>query len=88
LNPVRHGFGVLSRIIAMISERRPLLFFGLGGAILTLLGLLVGIRAISIVSGTGEISTSIFLISVLFLTIGILSIFTGVRRHLLIKKKN
>jgi len=88
LNPVRHGFGVLSRIIAMISKRRPLLFFGIAGAILTLLGLLVGIRATSILSGTGEISTSIFLISVLFLTIGILSIFTGVRRHLLIKKKN
>lgn len=87
LNPVRHGFSVLSRIIAMISERRPLFFFGLGGAILTLLGLLAGIRVISIVSGEGELATSTVLVSVLFLTIGIFSIFTGVRRHLLIKKK-
>ncbi|MEE8598377.1 MAG: hypothetical protein V3S69_02490 [Dehalococcoidales bacterium] len=37
--------------------------------------------------GTREISASTILISVLFLTIGILSIFIGVRRYLLIKKK-
>ena len=87
LNPVRHGFGVLSRIIAMISERRPLFLFGLGGTILTLLGLLVGIRVISVVSGGGEVATSTVLVLVLFLAIGILSIFTGVIRHLLIKRR-
>ena len=88
LNPVRHGFGVLSRIIVMIFKRRPLLFFGLGGAILILIGLLIGIRVISTVSGTGEVAASNILISVFFLIIGILSIFTGVRRHLLIKRKD
>ena len=87
LNPVRHGFGVLSRIIAMILERRPLLFFGLGGAILILLGFLAGMRVIGIVSGGGEIDTSTVLVSVLFITIGILIIFTGVIRHQLIKRK-
>lgn len=87
LNPVRHGFGVLSRIIAMILERRPLLFFGLGGAILTLLGFLAGMRVIGIVSGGGEIDTSTVLVSVFFITIGILIIFTGVIRHQLIKRK-
>ena len=87
LNPVRHGFGVLGRIIAMISERKPLFFFGLGGAFLILLGLLVGIRVISIVSGGGEVATSTVLVSVLSLIIGILSIVTGVIRHLAIKRK-
>lgn len=87
LNPVRHGFGVLSRIIAMILERRPLLFFGLGGAILILLGFLAGMRVIGIVSGGGEIDTSTVLVSVFFITIGILIIFTGVIRHQLIKRK-
>ena len=71
----------------MISERRPLFFFGLGGAILTLLGLLAGIRVISIVAGGGEVATSTVLVSVFLLTIGILSIFTGVIRHLLMKRK-
>ena len=87
LNPVRHGFGVLSRIIAMILERRPLFFFGLGGAILTLLGFLAGMRVIGIVSRGEEVATSTVLLSVFFLTIGILSIFTGVIRHQLIKRK-
>jgi len=87
LNPVRHGFGVLGRIIAMISERRPLFFFGLGGAVLTLLGFLVGMRVIGIVSWGGEVATSTVLISVFFLAIGILSIFTGIMRHQLIKRK-
>jgi len=87
LNPVRHGFGVLSRIIAMILERRPLFFFGLGGAVLTLLGFLAGMRMIGIVSGGEEVATSTVLVSVLLLAIGILSIFTGVIRHQLIKRK-
>jgi len=87
LNPVRHGFSVLSRIIAMILERRPLFFFGLGGAILTLLGFLAGMRVIGIVSRGEEVATSTVLLSVFFLTIGILSIFTGVIRHQLIKRK-
>ena len=39
LNPVRHGLGVLNRIMVMISERRPLLFFGLFGGIFLALGL-------------------------------------------------
>lgn len=87
LNPVRHGFGVLSRIIAMILERRPLFFFGLGGAILILLGFLAGMRVIGIVSRGEEVATNTVLLSVFFLTIGILSIFTGVIRHQLIKRK-
>jgi len=87
LNPVRHGFSVLSRKIAMILESRPLFFFGLGGAILTLLGFLAGMRVIGIVSRGEEVATSTVLLSVFFLTIGILSIFTGVIRHQLIKRK-
>ena len=43
LNPVRHGFGVLNRIMGMICERRPLLFFGLFGSILMVLGIVAGV---------------------------------------------
>ena len=87
LNPVRHGFSVLGRIIAMIVERRPLFFFGLGGIILTLLGFLMGMRVIGIVYRGGEVGTSTVLILVFFLAIGILSIFTGIMRHQLIRKR-
>ncbi len=78
LNPVSHGFGVLGRIVAMISERRPLFFFGLGGGILTVLGLIAGFRVLQIASAGGGVITGTALVSVLLLTIGIFSIFTGI----------
>lgn len=87
LNPVAHGFGVLGRIIVMISERRPLIFFGLGGAILIVLGLLAGIKVLDIASGGGELATGTALVSVLLLIIGIFSVFTGVILNVLIKRK-
>ena len=88
LNPVSHGVGVLARIIAMISERRPLLFFGLGGGISTLLGLLAGARVLSISAAGGGVATGIALVSALLLTIGIFSIFTGVILNVLIKRRD
>jgi len=85
LHPVLHGFEVLGRIIAMISERRPLFFFGLGGAILTGLGLLTGIRVLTIAWGGGEIATGTALLAILLLIVGILSIFTGIILNVLTK---
>ena len=87
LNPVAHGFGVLGRIIVMISERRPLIFFGLGGAILIVLGLLAGIKVLDIASGGGELATGTALVSVLLLIIGIFSVFTGIILNALIKRR-
>lgn len=85
LNPIVHGFEVLSRIIAMISERRPLFFFGLGGTILSILGLLAGIRVLTIAAGGGGVATGTALVSVLLLIIGIFSVFTGIILNVLIK---
>jgi len=42
LNPWRHGFGVLGGLIRVISENRPLLFFGIAGAVFTIIGLILG----------------------------------------------
>lgn len=85
LHPVVHGFGVLGRIIVMISERRPLFFFGLGGFILSVLGLFVGIRVLSIASASGQVAIGTALVSTLLLIIGVLSIFTGVILNVLTK---
>ena len=87
LNPVLHGFEVLRRIIAMISERRPLFFFGLGGIILITLGLLAGIRVVSISSGGGGLAMGTALVSILLLVIGVFSIFTGIILNVLIKRR-
>jgi len=87
LKPAVHGLGVLGRIIAMISERRPLFFFGLGGVILIVLGLLAGIRVLNIASAGGGLATGTALISALLLIIGVFSVFTGIILNVLIKRK-
>lgn len=87
LNPVRHGVGVLARILAMISERRPLVFFGLGGGILVVFGLIAGVRTLYIFSNQGTLPPGNALLAVLFLTIGVFSIFTGIILHTLASRK-
>jgi len=87
LNPVAHGLEVLARIIAMISERRPLFFFGLGGGILVILGIMAGGRVLQILSTSGVMSVGTALVSVLLLIIGVFSIFTGIILSALSKRK-
>ena len=87
LNPIRHGLGVLARILAMISERRPLFFFGLGGSILATLGLIAGVMTLNILSAGGIMPTGTALLSVLLVTIGVFSIFTGIILHTLAGRK-
>ena len=86
LNPVAHGLEVLTRIIAMISERRPLFFFGIGGAVMTILGIIAGIRCLHILTTAGVMPVGTALISVLLLTIGMFSIFTGIILHVLARR--
>ena len=78
LNPVKHGVGVIFRILIMISERRPFVFFGLGGMISVVLGLIVGIRVVIFTYSGGEMPVGTAMVSTLLVIVGILSIFTGI----------
>ena len=87
LNPVRHGFGVLNRIMVMISERRPLLFFGLFGSILLVLGVGAAVWVVqAFYFGSGVLATGTALISILLITAGLLTVFTGVILNVLVKR--
>ncbi len=77
-NPMRHGLGVLVRILAMISESRPLLFFGIFGLILVSLGFITSLRVLGIASEGGGVAIGTALVSILLLIIGVLSLFTGI----------
>ena len=87
LNPVAHGLGVFTRIIVMISERRPLFFFGWGGILLVLLGIIAGIRVLQYLSTTGALLFGSALISAILLIVGVFSIFTGIILHELARRK-
>lgn len=78
LNPVRHGIGVLNRIIIMITQRRPLFFFGLLGSTLLAVGLIIGVRVLRVAMMTGELAAGSAILTVLFTVTGILAIFTGI----------
>lgn len=87
LHPIRHGIDVLSRIVVMISERRPLFFFGLAGGILLAIGLIIGIRVINIAAATGSLAMGSAVLTTLLVIPGILSIFTGIILNALVKRK-
>jgi glycosyltransferase involved in cell wall biosynthesis len=87
LNPIRHGIDVLSRIIVMISQRRPLFFFGLAGSVLLVIALVIGIRVINIAFKTGNLAIGSTILTTLFIIAGMLSIFTGIILNAVIKRK-
>ncbi len=86
LNPVTHGIGVLNRLMVMISERRPLLFFGLVGGILIGLGIVAGAGVARTYYASLVLATGTALIAILLVTIGVLSIFTGIILNVLVKR--
>lgn len=87
LNPVQHGLGVLGSIISMISEQRPLYFFGLAGIICLTIGLIFGIRVVNMFSANGVLPVGNTMLSVLFLVIGAFSVFTGLILRVLARRK-
>lgn len=86
LNPVIHGLGVFHRIIVMISERKPLLFFGTCGSISIILGIVAGVLVVRTLQASQYLSMGTALLSMLFITVGILSIFTGVILDVLVNR--
>jgi len=89
LHPVRHGMGVLNRLIAMISMRRPLLFFGLFGGFFVLLGLALGIIVLrSVFADSSVLATGTALATILFITVGLQTVFTGIILNVLVSRLN
>ena len=86
-HPIWHGIDVLGRIVIMISQRRPLLFFGLAGTVLLVIGLILGIRVINIAANTGELPIGSTILTTMFIIAGILTIFTGIILNALGRRK-
>jgi glycosyltransferase involved in cell wall biosynthesis len=78
LNPIYQGGNTLTRIIVMISNRKPLLFFGGGGITAVLIGFFVGVTGYRMFTINSILPVGTMLASVSLLIIGILSIFTGI----------
>ena len=86
LNPVKHGMSVLNRVMVMISERRPLLFFGLAGGIAIILGIVAGVIVLKALITINEFAVGTAMVAMLLITVGMLCIFAGVILNVLVKR--
>lgn len=76
-NPVGHGMSVIHGIIRLISQGRPLLFFGGAGVGLLALGLLLGTHVVRVYEQTTMLAVGYAMITVLLTIIGVLALFVG-----------
>lgn len=76
-NPFNHGLEILSNVMKLISQHRPLFFFGLAGLFSLLIGITMGLVILEIYVRTHELAIGYSLISVLFLILGVISLFVG-----------
>ncbi len=85
VSPGRHGSSVLGRIITLVSEKRPLLFFGVGGAALLFVASALGVIVLQTYYSTSPHQLAVgYMFIVVFLgIIGIITIFIGVTLNVL-----
>ncbi len=81
LSPGRHGMEVLGHVLSLVSERRPLFFFGIPGAALLMGAALFGLLVLTTFSVTGELAIGTAFLVLLLGIVGVLSIFIGVVLH-------
>jgi len=76
-NPTMHGFSVLSYIIWLVAEKRPLLFISIPGFVMVLIGLFFGINILQYYNQTHIFLVPQAILASIFLIIGTLAIFIG-----------
>jgi len=76
-NPVVHGVGVLSTLVKLIAEERPLIFMGIPGLVLTIAGLFFGLKLLQLYNRSGYFSIPFTLLAGFFIVLGVFSIFMG-----------
>ena len=74
-NPVTHGFGVLGSIINVIAEKRPLLYIGLPGMALIMIGFYFGLTLLRQYNQQGYFSLPFTLLAGFFIIVGVLGVF-------------
>jgi hypothetical protein len=78
---ISQGLTVLSGILGLVGQHRPLLYFGLPGVCLQMLGLLYGTAVVQIYHATQTLAVGYTVLSGLLLTLGTMTFFTGLILH-------
>ena len=77
-NPIGQGLDVLNGIIRLVSLRRPLLFFGLPGLLLVIVGVFLALDVVLTFDRVHVLLVGQLIFAVAFVMIGVLSLFTSV----------
>jgi len=84
-NPVSHGVGVLMNIVRLISLRRPLVFFGIPGALFALIGVAAEIYTFSEYYRTAQFHYIVFTGGFSMLILGLLLATVGIILYSLVQ---
>jgi glycosyltransferase involved in cell wall biosynthesis len=77
-DPVRHGMSVVSSIVRLVVEEKPLFFLGIPGATFLSVGALFGLWMLQLWTTEHRIVTNVALASITFTMVGLFSIFTSI----------
>jgi len=77
-NPIKHWMNVLKSILSYISQKRPLLVFGLPGVIALGGGLVLFIQVVDTYFATLQFAIGTMLISMIAILFGVFAIFTAI----------
>ena len=76
-HPVTHGVGVLNSVIGLIAEKRPLLYIGLPGFIMCVIGVFFGIMLLRQYNQNGYFSLAYAMLVSIFMILGAIGLFMG-----------
>ena len=85
-NPVKHGIELILTIIREITERHPLVYFGIPGATLLFIGLFMGAYLLWIFNTNRYFSMPIAIITLGALLMGLLLTITALIIHVVIRQ--
>lgn len=80
-NPMAQAMQVINGVLRLVGQIRPLLFFGVPGALLLAAGMGLGWHIFLAYEATQELAIGHALITVLLTLLGTLSLFTGLTLH-------
>jgi hypothetical protein len=76
-HPVSHGVRVLNSVIGLIAEKRPLLYIGLPGFVMFVMGVFFGIMLLQQYNQTRYFSLAYAMLVSIFMILGAIGLFMG-----------
>ncbi len=84
-NPLRHGASVVSSLVKLIVEERPLVFLGIPGLVSLAVGMFFGVWMLQIYAAERQIVTNIALASLAFVLIGFFALSTAITLYAILR---